>query len=135
MPIAAVTGQTLGFQRYHCPDLAFADRGQQLLEARSGCPAAGSAEIVIDDLNVIPAKLTARSTRPYWRRWLSKIIDYLVSRRLTHIDEGVARWSTATLFIASLLLADVRRLGGRLRHRFPQQRLQKRHCLLAFGAG
>ena len=53
MPIPAVAGETGGVEAEHGTDLAGAKPGDELLEARARHGAAGgSAEIVVDDLDI-----------------------------------------------------------------------------------
>ncbi len=45
VPVAAVAGEPRGLDRDHGADAALADGGEQLLEARSGDPGTGAAEV------------------------------------------------------------------------------------------
>ena len=57
MPIASIARQTRSLNRQDGTDATLADGRQQLLEARSGDPAAGTTKIVVDYLNVTPTEL------------------------------------------------------------------------------
>ena len=75
--------QARRFQRYHCANPAFT-RGQQFLEPRSRRPTTGPTEIVIDELNVVPAELS-RALKAVLAALALEFVDHLVSRRLTYI--------------------------------------------------
>src|SRR5215470_1660017 len=57
MPVAAITGKTGRLDREHGADTAIADHCEQPLEARTCDAAARAAEVVVDDIDVAPAKL------------------------------------------------------------------------------
>jgi hypothetical protein len=57
VPIASVARETRGLNGQDGADATFADGRQQLLEARSGDPAAGATKIVVDYLNITPTEL------------------------------------------------------------------------------
>jgi hypothetical protein len=57
MPVAAIPGQTRRFERHHCSNALFANCSQQSLESGPNGPPARSPEIVIDDLDLVPAEL------------------------------------------------------------------------------
>jgi hypothetical protein len=57
MPIPSVARETRGLNGQDGADATLADSREQLLEARSGDPAAGATKIVVDYLNVIPTEL------------------------------------------------------------------------------
>jgi hypothetical protein len=74
VPVAPVAGESRGFDRDRRADTPFADSCQQLLEPGPGNAAAGTAEIVVDDGNIIPAQLPRAIARPYWWRLLSRLL-------------------------------------------------------------
>ena len=57
VPVTAVPCQAGSLQRHNCADSALTDGCQQLLKSRPGRPTAGFAEVIIDNLNVVPAEL------------------------------------------------------------------------------
>ena len=57
MPVTAITGKTRRLDREHSADTAVADRCEQPLEAGTRDAATGAAEVVVDDIDVAPAKL------------------------------------------------------------------------------
>src|ERR1700736_2316223 len=57
VPITSVTCKTRGLNGQDGTDATLADGRQQLLEARSGDPAAGATKIVVNYLNVAPTEL------------------------------------------------------------------------------
>ena len=73
VPVAAVTSQPRRFDCEDATDAAFADRGQQALEAWSGDATARAAKIIIDDLDRRPPELPGTIGEPYWRRRLSRL--------------------------------------------------------------
>src|SRR6516164_8980313 len=64
MPVAAVTSQPRCFDREDAADAAFADRGQQALEARPIDPTTRAAKIIIDDLDRHPPELPGTIGEP-----------------------------------------------------------------------
>ena len=57
MPVAAITGKTRRLDREHRADTAVADRCEQPLEAGTCDATTRAAEVVVDDIDVAPAKL------------------------------------------------------------------------------
>ena len=57
MPVATIAGKTRRLDRKHGADTIVADRREQSLEARTSDAAARAAEVVVDDIDVAPAKL------------------------------------------------------------------------------
>jgi len=57
MPIAPVPGQPGGLHRHHRADAALADGGKQPLEAWPSGATSGSAEVIVDHLDILPPQL------------------------------------------------------------------------------
>ena len=91
MPVAAIAGKTRGLDREHGADTAVADRCQQPLEAGTRDAATGAAEIVVDDLDVAPAKLLGAIGEPVLAPSALMIVRELVCGRLPDVDAGAAR--------------------------------------------
>jgi hypothetical protein len=56
VPITTIARQLGGLDRQNGADPAFTDRGEQLLEPRPHDAAAGSTEIIINNLHVAPTE-------------------------------------------------------------------------------
>ena len=87
VPIAPVAGQARGLDGHHGADAALADRRQQLLEPRTGDARAGTAEVVVDDADVGPAKLPSALDEPILPAAALDVVDHLIGRRLANIDD------------------------------------------------
>ena len=87
VPVAAIAGKTRRLDREHGADTALADRGQQPLEAGTGDAAARSAEIVVDDLDVAPAKLLGAIGKAVLPAPALMIVRELICRRLPDVDD------------------------------------------------
>ena len=77
MPVAAIAGKTRRLDREHSADTAVADRCEQPLEAGTRDAATGAAEVVVDDIDVAPAKpetmlLADRGCDADWIRELAR---------------------------------------------------------------
>jgi hypothetical protein len=83
-------GKTRGFDRKHRTDTTVTDCRQQSLEAWTGDAAARSSEIIVDDLDIRPAKLPGAIGKPILSSLAFKIVHELIRCRLTDIDASVA---------------------------------------------
>src|SRR6267142_6745466 len=83
-----IARQSGGLDRQNGANPAFTDRGEQLLEPRSYDAAAGSTEIIINNLHVAPAE----PPRPLNQTVLASpalgIVRDLIGCRLPYIDDG-----------------------------------------------
>ena len=64
MPVPSIASKARSLDRHHRPDPAFADRRQKLLEPGAADARARTTEIVIDDTDVGPAKLSGSLDQP-----------------------------------------------------------------------
>src|SRR5712664_3352799 len=85
MPVAAIAGKTRRLDRAHSADTAVADRCKQPLEA-----AARPAEVVVDDIDVAPAKLLGAIDETVLAPPALMIMRELVCCRLPDVDAGAA---------------------------------------------
>src|SRR5215470_14104934 len=90
VPVAAVTSQPRHFDREYRTDAAFADRGQQALEARPIDASARAAEVIVDDLDYSPAELPGTIGEPVLTPAALQIVQQLIGRRLADVDKGAA---------------------------------------------
>src|SRR5712675_2429761 len=90
MPVAAITGKTRHLDREHSADTAVADRCKQPLEAGTRDAATGAAEVVVDDIDVAPAKLLGAIDEAVLAPPALVIVRELVCCRLPDIDAGAA---------------------------------------------
>src|SRR5262249_38468019 len=63
---------------------------QQLLEARSGDPAAGAAKIIVDHLNVAPTEQTSTLDERVSTSLTLEIVRNLIGCRLANVDDCAA---------------------------------------------
>jgi transketolase N-terminal domain/subunit len=90
MPVAAVSGQTRCFERHHRSNALFANCSQQSLESGPRRPPTGSPEIVVDDFDLVPAELPSTLNQAILTPLALEIVDDLIGRRLTDINESSA---------------------------------------------
>jgi len=90
VPVTPVAGQARRLHGHDGADTPFADRREQPLEPRAPNAAGRSAEIVVDNLDVLPTK----QSRPVGKAVLStlalQIVRDLLGRRLPNIDNCAA---------------------------------------------
>src|SRR5882724_5933561 len=86
MPVAAIAGETRGFDRKDGADASFADRRQQTLEAGACDSAARAAEIIVDDLDSGPAELLGAIGEPVLPTPALVIVHQLIGGRLADVD-------------------------------------------------
>jgi len=90
MPVAAITGKTRRLDRKHSADTAVADRCEQPLEAGTRDAATGAAEVVVDDIDVAPAKLLGAIDEAVLAPSALMIMRELVCCRLPDVDAGAS---------------------------------------------
>src|SRR5262249_6226936 len=90
MPVAAITGKTRRLDREHSADTTVADRCEQPLEAGTRDAATGAAEVVVDDIDVAPAKLLGPIDEAVLAPSALMIMRELVCCRLPDVDAGAA---------------------------------------------
>src|SRR6202165_5165136 len=90
MPVAAVARETRGFNCKHGADTALTDCRQQALEARACDAAARATEIIVNDLDIGPAKLFGAIGEPVLAAPALMIVCQLIGCRLTDVDTGAA---------------------------------------------
>jgi hypothetical protein len=83
-------GETRGLDRQHSPDTAVADGGQQSLKAWTGDATTRSSEIVVDDLDLRPAKLPGTIGKTILPPLTFKSVRELIRGGLTDIDACAA---------------------------------------------
>src|SRR5262245_51324167 len=88
MPVTAVARETRRLDRQHGADATFADRRKQALKAWPRYAAAGTSEIIIDHLDPGPAELPRAIGDAVLATPALLIVQELIGRRLTHVDEG-----------------------------------------------
>src|SRR5215471_20646743 len=90
MPVAAIAGKTRRLNREYSADTAVADRCEQPLEAGTRDAATGAAEVVVDDIDVGPAKLLGAIDEAVLAPPALMIVRELVCCRLPDVDAGAA---------------------------------------------
>jgi hypothetical protein len=91
MPVPAVAGETGGVEAKHGADLASAEPGDELLEARARySPTGGSAEVVIDDLDIAETPTASFVNKVALAALALEIDLYLGLCGLTHIHDRFA---------------------------------------------
>src|SRR6202163_4519353 len=90
MPVTTIAGKTRRLDRKHGADPAVADRREQPLEARTSGAAARAAEVVVDDIDLAPAKLPGPIGEVVLAPPALVIVQKLVCGRLADIDAGAA---------------------------------------------
>src|SRR5271156_819200 len=90
VPVAAVTRESGSLDRENGADAPFADCRQQAFEAEPVDAAARAAEIIVDDLDRVPAELPGTVGHPLLPAVALLIVQELVRRRLPDIDEVCA---------------------------------------------
>ena len=80
MPVAAITGKTRRLDREHSADTAVADRCEQPLETGTCDATTQRPRSSSMTSTLLQPSCLARSTRPYWRRRLSRISRQACSR-------------------------------------------------------
>ena len=89
VPVAAIAGEARRLDRDYRADAPFTDGGQQLLKARPRNAAAGTAEVVIDDGDVVPAEVSSAFGQIVLAPLAFQVVGDLISRRLTDVDDGL----------------------------------------------
>lgn len=90
VPITSVASKAGRFNRDHCADAPFADRRKQFLKAGPRNTRAGTAEIIIDDLDVGKAELAGTLGERILTTLTFTIVGNLISSRLADVDDGLA---------------------------------------------
>ena len=90
MPVAAIAGKTRRLDREHGADTAVADRCEQPLEAGTRDAATGAAEVVVDDIDVAPAKLLGAIDEALLPPSALMIMRELVCCRLPDVNAGAS---------------------------------------------
>src|SRR5262249_34219812 len=90
MPVAAITGKTRRLNREHSADTAVADRCEQPLEAGTRDAPTGAAKVVVNDIDVAPAKLLGAIDETVLASSALMIMRELVCCRLPDVDAGAA---------------------------------------------
>src|ERR1700681_112174 len=90
MPVTTIAGKTRRLDRKHGADTAVADRREQPLEARTSGAAARAAEVIIDDVDIAPAKLLGAIDEAVLAPPALVIVRELVCGRLADVDAGAA---------------------------------------------
>src|SRR6516164_374119 len=89
MPVTAVTGKAGSLNAKHGADPSRADLRNQMLESRALHLAGPRApEIVVDDLDLLEAKLASVVGQAILPALAFLIVNHLSRRRLTNIDDG-----------------------------------------------
>jgi hypothetical protein len=88
MPVAAITGKTRRLDREHSTDTAVADCYQQPFKAGTRDAAARAAEVLVDHIDVAPAKLLGPIDEAILAPSALMIMRELVCRRLPDVDAG-----------------------------------------------
>src|SRR4249920_1263467 len=83
-------GKTRRLDREHSADTAVADRCEQPLEAGTRDAATGAAQVVVDDIDVAPAKLIGAVDEVVLAPSALMIMRELVCCRLPDVDAGAA---------------------------------------------
>src|SRR4029077_19261777 len=91
VPVATVARQSRRFDRQHGAHASLADCSQQALETRSGDAAARATEIIVDNFDGGPAKLTSAIGKAILPMAALMIVHQLIGRRLANIDIRAAR--------------------------------------------
>src|SRR5271165_2233035 len=90
MPVPAIACQARSFDRKHSTGPALADCGQQAFKARAADARAGTAQIVVDDRDLLPAELTRAIGQSVLAAAAFVIVQQLIRRRLADINKGAA---------------------------------------------
>src|SRR6185312_9718856 len=90
MPIPAVAGQPRGLNRDHSANSPFANRSEQLLESGTRGAAPRATEIIVDHDHLAPAQLARTVGQAVLAALALFVVDNLVGRRLTNVDDGLA---------------------------------------------
>ena len=91
MPVPAIACQARSFDRKHSAGPALADCGQQAFEARAADARAGTAKIVVDDRDLLPAELTRAIGQSVLAAAAFMIVQQLIRRRLADINKSATR--------------------------------------------
>jgi hypothetical protein len=86
VPVTSVAGQARSLNGHDRADPAFADRSQSLFEPRAADARARAAEIIINDVDVGPAKLPDPPDQSILASTALDVVDRLVDRRLADVD-------------------------------------------------
>ena len=86
VPVSSVAGQARRLDRHHRADPAVADRRQKLLKPGAADAGARTAEIVINDTDVGPAKLSGSLDQSILPSTALDVVVHLVDRRLADVD-------------------------------------------------
>src|SRR5208337_277980 len=90
VPVTPVAGQTRRLHRHDGADAPLADRREQPFEARASDAASRSPEIVVDDLDVLPAEQSRSVGKAVLSALALQIVSDLLGRRLPDVDDCVA---------------------------------------------
>src|ERR1700758_5852005 len=90
MPVAAIASKTRRLDCEHSADTAVADLCEQPLEAGPRDAATGASGVVVDDLDVAPAKLLGAIGETILAPSALMIMRELVCCRLPDVDAGAA---------------------------------------------
>jgi hypothetical protein len=90
MPIAPIACQTRRLDREYRANLTFTDHSEQPLKPRTADAGSGAAEIIVDDGNVAPAKLSRTLRQPILPTPALVVMQQLVRRRLAYVDVSAA---------------------------------------------
>src|SRR5271166_1223154 len=90
VPVTPVAGQARRLHRHDGADAPLADRREQPLEARAPDAAGRSTEIIVDDLDVLPAKQSRSVGKAVLPTLALQIVSDLLGRRLPDVDNCAA---------------------------------------------
>jgi hypothetical protein len=96
VPVTPVTGQTRRLHRHDGADAPFTDRREQPLEARAPDTASRSAQIIVDDFDVLPGEQSRSVGKAVLSTLALQIVSDLFGRRLPDVDDcaraGLRDW-------------------------------------------
>jgi len=87
VPVASIAGQARRLDRHHRAYPALADRRQKLFEAGAADARPRTTEIVINNADVGPAKLSGPLHQPILAPTALDVVDHLIDRRLADVDD------------------------------------------------
>ena len=90
VPVTPVAGQARRLHRHDGADAPLADRREQPLEARAPDAASRSPEIIVNDLDVLPAKQSRSVGKAVLPTLALQIVSDLLGRRLPDVDNCAA---------------------------------------------
>ena len=91
VPVTPVAGQARRLDRHDGADAPLADRREQPLEARASDAASGSTQVVVDDLDVVPAQQSRSLGKAVLSTLALQIVGDLLGCRLADVYDGAAR--------------------------------------------